>query len=145
MSVSAGFHYYFDKDANYGKTSDATGELVSNDKIIDKNYYELALGLEYNITDKFLVSGGYLYAKTGVSEDYQSDLSFSLTSSSFGFGFGYKFTDHLMVNLGGSYTSYQEGEKNYIHTMSLVEFQVPVKDTYYKDNLFFGIGLDFSF
>ena len=63
MSVSAGLHYYFDKNANYGKTSDATGELVSNDKVIDNNYYELALGLEYNITDKFLVSAGYLYAK----------------------------------------------------------------------------------
>ncbi len=145
MAVSAGFHYYFDKDANYGKTSDATGEMVSNDQVIDENYYELALGLEYNITDKFLVSGGYLFANTGVTEDYQSDLSFSLTSSSFGFGFGYRFTDHLMVNLGGSYTKYQEGEKNYIHTMSIVGYDVPVKDTYYKDNLFFGIGLDFSF
>jgi long-chain fatty acid transport protein len=145
MSVSGGFHYYFDKSANYGKTSDATGELVSNDKVIENNYYEMALGLEYNITDKFLVSGGYLYAKTGVTEDYQSDLSFSLTSNTFGFGFGYKFTDHLMVNLGGSYSSYQEGEKNYIHTMSLVGYEVPVKDTYYKDNLFFGIGIDFSF
>ena len=92
-----------------------------------------------------LVSGGYLFAKTGVSEDYQSDLSFSLTSSSFGFGFGYKFTENLMVNLGGSYTAYQDGEKNYTHTMSIVGSDVPVKDTYYKDNLFFGIGLDFSF
>ncbi len=145
MSVSAGLHYYFDKNANYGKTSDATGELVSNDKVIDNNYYELALGLEYNITDKLLVSGGYLYAKTGVSEDYQSDLSFSLTSSSFGFGFGYKFTDNLMVNLGGSYTAYQESEKNYIHNMSLTNMPIEVTDTYYKDNIFFGIGLDFSF
>lgn len=145
MSVSAGVHYYFDKNANYGKTSDATGELVSNDKVIDNNYYELALGLEYNITDKFLVSAGYLFANTGVSEDYQSDLSFSLTSSSFGFGFGYKFTDNLMVNLGGSYTAYKESEKNYIHDMSLTNMPIEVKDTYYKDNVFFGIGLDFSF
>lgn len=145
MSVSAGLHYYFDKNANYGKTSDATGEWVSNDKVIDNNYYELALGLEYNITDKFLVSAGYLYAKTGVSEDYQSDLSFSLTSSSVGFGFGYKFTDNLMVNLGGSYTSYQKSEKNYVHDMSLTGLPISVKDTYYKDNIFFGIGLDFSF
>ena len=27
-----------------------------------------------------------------------------------------------MVNLGGSYTSYQKGEKNYIHKMSLVGY-----------------------
>jgi hypothetical protein len=50
-----------------------------------------------------------------------------------------------MVNLAGAYTKYKEGEKNYIHTMSLVGYQVPVKDTYSQDNIFFGIGLDFSF
>jgi long-chain fatty acid transport protein len=146
LSVSAGFHYYFDRDANYGKTLDSIpSELVSNDKVIDKNYYELAFGLEYNISEKLLVSGGYLLAKTGVSEDYQSDLSFSLTSSSFGFGFGYKFTDNLMVNLGGSYTVYQESEKHYKHTMINTGMQISTVDTYYKDNLFFGIGVDFSF
>ncbi len=140
MSVSAGMHYYFDKSANYGKTSDATGELVTNDKVIESNSYELALGIEYDITEKFIVSAGYLYTNSGVTEDYQTDLSFDLSSSSLGFGFGYKFNEHFMVNIGGAYTAYQEGEKNYIHTMSLVGSQVPVKDTYSQDNLFFGIG-----
>jgi long-subunit fatty acid transport protein len=145
LSASAGFHYYFDKNANYGKTQDATGELVANDKVIDNNTYEMALGLEYDITDKLVVSGGYLFAKSGVSEDYQTDLSFDLSSSSFGFGFGYKFTKNLMVNLGGSYTAYQDGEKNYTHVMSGFGAEVDVKDTYQMNNSFFGIGVDFSF
>ncbi len=145
MSVSAGYHLYFDKNANYGKTLDATDEQVANDKVMDNNYFELALGLEYNITDKFLVSGGYLYAKTGVTPDYQSDMSFSLTSGTFGFGFGYKFTDHLMVNLGGAYSTYQEQTKEYTHSMTLTGMPIPAKDTYNKDNLFFGIGVDFNF
>jgi len=145
LAVSAGFHYYFDRNANYGKTLDVTGEAVSNDKVIDKNYYELAFGLEYDITEKFLVSGGYLLAKTGVSEDYQSDLSFSLTSSSFGFGFGYRISKNFMVNLGGSYTAYQEGTKRSTHIIPNSEMNVTITDTYYKDNIFFGIGVDFSF
>jgi long-chain fatty acid transport protein len=147
LSVSAGFHYYFDKNANYGKSLDSIPtEPVTNDKVIDNNYYELAFGLEYDITDKFLVSGGYLMAKTGVTEDYQSDMSFSLTSNSFGFGFGYKFNDNLMVNIGGSYTMYKESVKNSDHVMiPPIGMEIPVKDTYHKDNLFFGLGVDFSF
>ena len=58
LRASAGFHYYFDKDANYGKTLDATGEQVTNDQVMDNNYFEVALGLEYDITAKFLISGG---------------------------------------------------------------------------------------
>ncbi len=141
FKVLAGFHYYFDKNANYGKTFE--GQPVDNDAIIDNNYFEFSAGLEYNITEKLLVSGGYLHANTGVSEDYQSDLSFSLTSNTFGFGLGYKFTERLMLNLGGAYTAYQEDTKDYTH--SLNGNNIPVTDTYYKDNLFFGLGVDFSF
>jgi long-chain fatty acid transport protein len=145
LSAQVGFHYYFDKSANYGKTLDATGEAVENDKVMDKNYYEIGLGLEYAITEKLLVSGGYLLAKTGVTEDYQSDLSFSLSSNTVGFGFGYKFTEKLMINLGVAYTAYKEDEKNYLHTITGTSTEVPVTDTYYKSNLILGLGVDISF
>jgi long-chain fatty acid transport protein len=145
LSASAGFHYYFDKDVNYGKTLDATGEQVANDKVIDNNTYEIGLGLEYDITEKLLISGGYLLAQSGVSEDYQSDMSFDLSSGTFGIGLRYKFTQNLSVNLGGAYTMYKEGEKNYTHVIDQIGAEVPVKDTYSMDNKFFGIGVDFSF
>jgi long-chain fatty acid transport protein len=145
LRATVGFHYYFDKNANYGKTLDLTGEPVSNDKVIDKNYFEIGAGLEYDITAKLLVSAGYLLAKTGVTEDYQSDASFSLTSNAVGFGFGYKFTNKLMVNLGGLYSMYNEGEKNYTWTIGGIGATVPVKDTFYKNAMIFSIGLDISF
>jgi long-chain fatty acid transport protein len=146
LRFSAGFHYYFDKSANYGKTLDETGEQVGNDEVMDDNFFEVALGLEYDITAKFLISGGWLHANTGVTEDYQSDMSFSLTSNTVGAGIGYKFTENLMVNLGAAYVMYQEGEKNRFHTMHGVPIgPIPVTETYYKDALFFGIGLDISF
>lgn len=141
LRVSLGTHYYFDKGADYGKK--INGEYVSNEEVIDNNFFEVAGGLEYDITDKILVSGGYLLAKTGVNENYQSDLSYSLTSSTIGAGGAYKFSDNLMLNLGVGYTIYQEGEKNYTHMLG--SNAIPVVETYTKDNLFIAIGLDFSF
>jgi long-chain fatty acid transport protein len=147
ISAAAGFHYYWDKGVNYGKTIDHVN--VDNADIIDKNYYELSLGLEYGLTKKFYVSGGYLLAKTGVSKDYQSDMSFSLTSNTIGGGLGYKLlNDKLMVNLGVSYSIYKEGTKTYDHnfkTSPITSIPISCTDTYYKSTLILGIGLDYSF
>ncbi|MBN1158416.1 MAG: outer membrane protein transport protein [Bacteroidales bacterium] len=146
LTATAGLHYYFDKGANYGKTLDATGEQVTNDKVIDKNYFEIGVGLEYGITEKLAVSAGYLRAQTGVSEDYQSDLSFSLSSNTFGGGVGYRIIPNLMVNLGAAYTLYEDGEKNYTHILNTtIPSEIPVTQSYYKSNLVFGVGLDISF
>jgi long-chain fatty acid transport protein len=143
LKASVGFHYYWDKAANYGKMQE--GAYVNNSKIIDNNYYELAVGLAYDITDKFVFSAGYLFAHTGVSEAYQSDLSFSLSSGTIGGGLGYKITDKIMVNLGVGYSIYKEGTKSYDHLFQAAETNIPVKDTYYKDNLLLGLGLDLRF
>jgi len=146
FTASAGFHYYWDKIANYGHTHN--GEELDNEDIIDNNYYELGLGLEYGITDKLFGSAGYLFAKSGVGVDYQSDLSFSLSSNTVGGGLGFKFNDHLMVNLGALYSIYNEGTKTYSHdfkTSPTTSTQISTTDTYYKDNIILSIGLDFSF
>lgn len=141
LTASVGFHYYWDKGVNYGKTLDATGEAVANDKVIDDNFFEIAVGLEYALTEKFLVSAGYLHANTGVSDDYQSDLSYSLTSNTIGFGVGYKITEKIMINLGGSFVMYQEDTKTLVDTST----GQPYTDTFYKDSKFIGLGVDFSF
>ncbi|HEX2395326.1 MAG TPA: outer membrane protein transport protein [Bacteroidales bacterium] len=99
LSAAAGFHYYFDKNARYGKTLDLSDEEVNNDKVIEKNYFEIGLGLEYAITEKFLFSAGYLYAKPGVTADYQSDMSYVLPCNTIGGGFGFKFTEKVMANI----------------------------------------------
>ncbi len=144
FTASTGLHYYWDKGVSYGKTNDA-GEEIDNSDIIDNNYFEWGLGLEYGISDKLFISLGYLLAKTGVSEEYQSDLSYSLTSNTGGGGLGYKFNEKIMVNLGVAYTAYIDGTKDYSHTLQATGAAIPVTDTYYKSNLIFGIGLDLSF
>jgi long-subunit fatty acid transport protein len=122
------------------------GEEVDNSELMDHNDYEIGLGLEYSITDRLFVSAGYLLTSSGVTEDYQSDMSFDLSSNSVGGGFGFKLLDNLMLNAGVSYTKYTDGTKNYEHT-NLVPpgAQIPTTDTYYLDALILSLGLDLSF
>ncbi len=143
LNVTAGAHYYFDKSANYGHTID--GVDVPNSEIIDKNYYELAAGLQYKLNSMFLVSGGYLYSKPGVNADYQSDLTYDLAASTVGVGGAVNLTDHLQINLGFAYTVYQKGEKTINHLFSPTMTYIPAKETYSKDAMIIAAGVDFSF
>jgi long-chain fatty acid transport protein len=144
LSASAGFHYYWDKGVSYGKTINE--EFVDNSKVIDNNGYEAGISLEYAINKLIRISAGYLLARSGVSEAYQSDLSFDLSSNTIGGGIGLNLTDRIMVNAGLSYTKYNEGKKNYNHVLSAPGNPViPLTDTYYQNTLILGIGVDFSF
>jgi long-chain fatty acid transport protein len=79
IGVSAGYHYYFDKNANYGKS--INGQLVANDMVINKNFWEAALGIEFLVTRNLTLSTGYLRTQTGVNDEYHSDLSHSLSTN----------------------------------------------------------------
>jgi len=143
LSVSLGTHYYFDKAADYGKKINDV--YVENSEVIDNNFFEVALGLEYAVSEKILLSTGFLYAKTGVNNDYQSDLSYSLTSGNIGFGGAYKITDNIMANLGFGYTMYVDGEATIDHVFAATGAVIPVVESYTKSNMFVAVGLDFSF
>jgi len=132
FSVATGFHYYFDKQAKYGKKIGT--EYVENDEVINKGLWEFSLGLQYNITPKLLVSCGYLHTQIGVKEVYQSNLSYTNSSNSLGLGGAYKVTPGIEINLGVGYTTYESFEKD----------MVAYVETYDKDNLFVAIGLDFK-
>lgn len=135
LRISAGGHYYFDEDA---KIESGPG----SEKKIDGNLYEVALGGEYDITDKILISAGYLYTKTGVGTGYQTDLSHSLTSSSVGFGGAFKATEKMNINLGMLYTMYTSDAKSIDYST----YGVPsAKETYNRTNIVFSIGVDYHF
>lgn len=143
LNLSAGAHYYWDKTVSYGHK--LNGVAVDNSEIIDNNFYELAAGLQYKINNFILLSGGYLYAKTGVNNDYQSDLTYSLTSSTFGAGGAINILDNLRLNLGFAYTLYDKGEKTIQHLFSPTLTNIPARETYYKDTMIIAVGVDFRF
>jgi long-subunit fatty acid transport protein len=138
LVASLGFNYYWDKSADYGKSS--AGLPVANDAVIDNNFYEAAIGLEYNITEKFLLSAGFNYAKTGVSEAYQSDLSYSNSSNTVGFGGQFKITPAIGLNLGGLLTMYEGNSKTFDHMLGTNK--IPVLEDYTKSTWLVAVGLD---
>lgn len=135
MRISTGMHYYFDKGATIEKAPGVK-------KDIEGNLYEIALGGEYDITDKILISAGYLYAKTGVGQGYQTDLSHSLTSSTVGFGGQIKVSEKMNINLGMLYTMYNSDSKSIDYTA----YGVPsAQESYSRTNIDFSIGVDYHF
>jgi len=137
LRISGGMHYFFDKDATIEKAPGVKKE-------IDGNMYEISVGGEYDITDKILISAGYLYAKTGVGQGYQTDLSHSLTSSTVGFGGEFKVTEKLDLNLGMLYTMYTSDAKDGSYTMATTQV-VNYKETYNRTNIDFSIGIGYHF
>jgi Long-chain fatty acid transport protein len=132
LKLSAGLHHYFDKNVDWD----------GRQNFIDNNLYELAFGMEYNVTDKFLLSAGYLYVQTGVGQGYQTDISYSLSSNSVGFGCAFMASERLTLNLGVLYTQYVQGQR----TVDYPQYGINgITETYNRNNIGFGIGFDFSF
>jgi len=132
FNAQLSFTNYFDKDVDWGNN------IYGQKRTIDKNYWELALGVQFNLTDNFALSVGYLHSDTGVSEDYQSDFSYSNDSNSGGFGFEWKFAERFTLDAGVMYTKYIDSEKTFGEGTSAY------KETYGKENILFGLGISYS-
>jgi long-subunit fatty acid transport protein len=128
FKLSGSFNNYFDKSANWsGKEND-----------IEKNLYEVMLGMEYQLTEKTAVSAGVMHSETGVGRGYQTDLNFSLSSNTVAFGIQFHVNERFDLDLGGLFTVYKDGEKE-ISYGELGSY----KEIYSKTNLDFSIGLTY--
>ncbi len=134
LTISAGYHLYFDKSANYGKK--INNVFVDNSEVIDNNFWEAAFGLEYELSDKLLVSAGFLRTQTGVNDFYHSDLSHSLSTNSIGLGGRYMVSESIGVNLGFMNTFYEGYIKSFGNLYN---------EEYNRKAMVVAIGLDFKF
>lgn len=132
LRLSGGVHYYFDKSADYGKS-------LSNEEVIDNNFWEAAFGFEYTLNNNLLLSAGYLRTQTGVNDKYHSDLSHSLSTNSFGGGAKYMINPNLGINFGVMSTLYESYTKSF--SMQTLNYN----ETYERVALTFAIGLDVKF
>jgi len=140
-TLSVSYHHFFDSDAK-----------MSHDKqnFINGGVNEYLAGIEYRINRLFLVSYGMQFTRTGVTDNFQSDLNFSLNSYSFGLGGAINLTKNIRVNLAYLFTKYDNWIKNSadygnINSLTGVIPATPGTDTFGRTNKSFGIGLDFSF
>ncbi|MCD6179945.1 MAG: hypothetical protein J7K39_08575 [Bacteroidales bacterium] len=133
LNVTVGFHTYFDEDTGWAIDEDGNAT-------VDGNFIEYGLGLEYLLTDKFLVSAGYLGTKTNVTEFYNDDLSYSLNTNTFGGGGAFKLNDKFTLQFGAFYTMYQGDTFDKVDDAT----GIPYTETYEKNTWAFSLGVDIS-
>lgn len=128
--ISAGYHYYFDKDAKWGAQGD-------RQKSITRNTSEVLLGAEYDINNKLTASIGGQLTDYGLSDAYQQTSTFSCDSYSIGLGVAYKVSPKVRLNVAYFTTIYSDYK-----AQTLGGVQAPT--TYERTNHVVGVGVDFS-
>ena len=126
LQISGSFEYYWDKNVNWDGL----------EKKIEKNYFTIYGSAEYNIGGVVLVSASYGYDKCGVGKNYQSDMNYCLSATSFGFGGALNITDKLRINAGYVMAFYKDDN---------VEIPNLYTTTYKEKTNMFAVGIDFSF
>lgn len=131
--VMGGFTYYFDKDA---------GMANNKQKHLSGNTYEYMFGTEWDVVDRLTVSGGMMRTNYGLSDQFQSDMSFYCDSYSIGFGGKIKINPRLAVNIAyfvTTYSDYERTSENYNST------GIAGKDVFGRTNKVFGLGINYDF
>ena len=135
LLLSTGFHYFFDKNADWGGRQDK----------LSSNSWELGIAAEYALTEQFFLSGGWIMTSVGGTDEYQTDLSYTLpTLNGWSFGVGWDFMPNIQVNVGGQYVMYQAGDRNFSHDFASSGLLVPVTETLEKSNWVIGAGVNFT-
>ena len=145
LKISGGYHHFYDTEAK-----------LPNDrqKSIKSGLNEYLLGAEYSINKTFLVSAGGQLTRTGVTDDYQKDMSYSLNSVSIGFGGAVNLTKQLRLNMAYFFTKYDKWtkvvDKNEVfnavtNTKGYNGTGLAGTDVYDRTNNVIGVGLDYNF
>ena len=110
--------------------------------ILTKGTNEYLAGIEFDVTKQLTLSCGGQITDYGLSDNYQSDTSFSCDSYSLGVGAKIKMNKHLNLNIGYMWTNYEDYTKkstNYNGT------GLPGTNVYSRTNKVFGLSADYSF
>ena len=130
VKVTAQWHHYFDKAAENSFTP-----------VIEGNTNEYMMGVEWNITDKWLVSAGAQRTQLNMNENAYSDMNFSISSWSIAAGLKYQVCDLIGINLGIMPTIYDEA----VAMGKIADTGLDFQDVYKRTSIAWGIGLDFKF
>lgn len=130
--LMAGWNCYFDKKA---------GMSGGKQKTLTHNTHEITVGTEVDVVDRLTLSGGFQNTDYGLSDTFQSDLSFSCDSYSLGFGLKVKITKKWTANAAYFWTTYKDYTKaseNYNGT------GLHGADVYSRTNKVFGVGITYD-
>jgi long-chain fatty acid transport protein len=106
---------------------------------INSNTVEYLLGAEYELCNRLTLSAGVQFTNYDVTDNYNSNTGFMISSYSLGGGFKYSATDNLDLNVGVLWTNFDDYSKmaNYNG--------IGMYEQYERKNIVAGIGANWSF
>ncbi|MBE6294442.1 MAG: hypothetical protein E7090_07150 [Bacteroidales bacterium] len=126
LKVMGGYTYYFDKDAKIESLLTKANSM----RTLSRNTFEILGGVEYKLTDKWLLSTGFQFSDFGVNPSYVSDISFINDSFTVGAGAKYSINEKWDLNFGACYANYAPGTS--------------LSGSYYKRKTYnVAVGVDF--
>ena len=129
VSLNAGYHHYYDKDANW---------YNNTQELLDGGTNEYLAGVEWDINDRLNVSAGTQFTRYQLTDAYMNDMSFVVNSYSLGFGFSYKATEKITLTAAYFQTNYE----NYDRVTST---EPRVSDSFTRTNRVLGLGVQVDF
>ena len=133
LRASVEYHFYDDKNA---------GMAGDKQKYLTKGTNEYLAGIEWDVTKHLTLSCGGQITDYGLSDNFQSDTSFSCDSYTLGFGAKVKLTERAAINVGYMWTTYEDYTKasqNYNGT------GLSGTNVYSRTNKVFGLSIDYRF
>ena len=135
--VSASANYYFNRHAKMDRVTTFGGHEHGLDY---KNGWEIALGNEYKINDKFTLIGSVNYARTGAQNSSFNDTEYALNSITLGAGLKYKYSDTLSITASVAHFIYEKENGNFKE-----KYKVNESQNYHKEITAFGLSLTKKF
>lgn len=137
VTAAVSYNHFFEKSANMAG---------DKQKTLKGNTNEYLFGLEWNALDWLDVSGGVQITRKGVSDAYQSNIHFDMSSTSYGLGVGLHLTKEAQLNLAYMISSYGDHKKaiSTYAAQPALGIALPGSEVYSRKNQIFSIGLDYT-
>lgn len=137
LTAAVSYNHFFEKSANMAG---------DKQKTLKGNTNEYLFGLEWNALDWLDVSGGVQITRKGVSDAYQSNIHFDMSSTSYGLGVGLHLTKEAQLNLAYMISSYGDHKKaiSTYAAQPALGIALPGSEVYTRKNQIFSIGLDYT-
>lgn len=137
------YNMYFDRQAAWGRN---LREKIHNRNVIrsvNSNSYDVALGVQLNLSDQFAFSVGSMFYTTGVADSFQSDFGFANTSWTAALGFQWNISEQLSLD-AGFMTAFSTDEEVTFRDSSLTISGGRYREVYGRSRMGMGLGLSYS-
>lgn len=138
-TISTAANIYFNKWAKMDRVIDKSGHKHGKDY---SNGWELALGNEYKLNDKFTLIGSINYAKTGAKKSSYNDTEYALNSTTLGAGIKYNYDETLTFGASVAHFMYDTAEGNFKEKYAPV---IKENQKYKKSITAFGLSVTKKF